>query len=227
MTDSFIVESGGKEFKQVPVGTHLARCYRIIDLGTQKTEYDGNIKFLRKVRVNWEIHGEDDKGEPLTTEKGEPLSIQKDYTLSFVDNATLRKDVENWFAEKIPADEATRYDLKKILDKWGMVNVIHRVSNGKTYSNVGSISPVPTIISKHGMPEPHNPIQMFRLAAPDLEMFSAFPRGVKSKIFMSPEGAAMKKKHNLPDVEAYSSNKPAPAKQSGSGFDDMSDDVPF
>jgi hypothetical protein len=226
MTDSFFVESNQKEYKQVPVGTHLGRCYRIIDLGTQKSTFDGNVKFLRKIRVYWELHGEDDQGQPLLTEKGEPLSIQRDYTLSFVDNATLRKEVENWFAEKIPAEDAHRYDLKKILDKWGMVNVIHNTTNGKLYSNVKSVSPVPNMISKHGLPEGHNPVQMFRLAAPNLELFETFPRGLKSKIFMSPEGQAMKKKHNLPDVPVYTNDKPAPAKQA-SGFDDMEDDIPF
>lgn len=37
MTDGFYVEdSGGKDFVPVPPGLHLARCYRIIDLGTQR-----------------------------------------------------------------------------------------------------------------------------------------------------------------------------------------------
>ena len=40
---SFIVEntSSGGDFKPVPAGLHLARCYRIIDLGTQRSEFDG------------------------------------------------------------------------------------------------------------------------------------------------------------------------------------------
>ena len=70
---SFIVESN-KEFKLVPQGTHLARCYRIIDLGTQQTEWQGQEKFLRKIMVAWEIYGEDETGQPIKTDEGEPIS---------------------------------------------------------------------------------------------------------------------------------------------------------
>ena len=230
MTDSFFVEGGAsKEYKMVPVGTHLGRCFRIVDLGTQKATYEGNTKFLRKVRVYWELHGEDDKGEPLVTDKGEPLAMQKDYNLTFAEKSTLRKDIQNWFGVQFTDEEALRYDLKKILDKWGMINVVHAVNGNKTYANVGSITSVPSIIAKHGLPDPHNELQMFRLASPDLELFGKFPRSLKSRIFMSPEGQDMKKRHNLPDVEAYQNDKAAPQKQSSksSGFDDMEDDIPF
>jgi hypothetical protein len=30
-----------KEYKIVPAGLHLARCYRIVDLGTQVTVFQG------------------------------------------------------------------------------------------------------------------------------------------------------------------------------------------
>ena len=42
--------SAKKEFKIAPVGSHLARLYRIIDLGTQTSEYMGQTKMLRKVK---------------------------------------------------------------------------------------------------------------------------------------------------------------------------------
>ena len=46
---SFIVESNQERtFKNVPVGSHLGRCYRIIDLGSQKSEYMGEVKVQRK-----------------------------------------------------------------------------------------------------------------------------------------------------------------------------------
>ena len=75
MTDPFILENQPKEYKLVPAGSHLARCYRLVDLGTQRSDYEGNVKFLRKVMINWELHSEDDEGQPLVTDKGEPLSI--------------------------------------------------------------------------------------------------------------------------------------------------------
>jgi len=34
---SFYVENKGGDFESTPPGMHLARCYRIVDLGTQKS----------------------------------------------------------------------------------------------------------------------------------------------------------------------------------------------
>ena len=87
-------ESGeGGSFTPVPDGSHLARCYRIIDMGTQKTEFEGKVKFLPKVMIQFEVHGEDAEGNPTITSKNEPMSISKNYTLSLADKATLRKDL--------------------------------------------------------------------------------------------------------------------------------------
>ena len=80
---SFIVEnnSEGGDFKLVPPGLHLARCYRIVDLGTQQIEYMGETKFQRKISIGWELHGCDEEGNDMVTPKGDPLAIFKNYTL--------------------------------------------------------------------------------------------------------------------------------------------------
>jgi len=66
-----------KEFQIAPTGSHLARLYRIIDLGTQKSEYMGKVNMLRKVKFFWELHGDD-----LKTDDGKPLIQTRNYTLS-------------------------------------------------------------------------------------------------------------------------------------------------
>lgn len=91
-----IASDSGKSFTPIPPGMHLARCYRIIDLGTQKTEWQGQIKSLPKILVQFEVHGEDDNGNPLKTSEGEPMSISKRYTLSIGDKSTLRADLASW-----------------------------------------------------------------------------------------------------------------------------------
>jgi hypothetical protein len=220
---SFFVESGGKEFKLTPAGTHLARCYRIIDLGTQQSEYMGQMKFLRKVMLGWEIHGEEEDGTPLTTDDGAPLAIFKNYTLSWSENANLRKDLQGWRGQPWTDAEANRFDLKNILGQWCMLNVIHRPGeNGKTYANVAGIAPVPAMIKKAGLPEGMNELQVFRLAEPDWEMFETFSKGLKTKIEASPEFKALTGR-KAPPAKQVAPEKQAPA----SGFDDMDDDVPF
>ena len=54
-------EGGNSNFVPVPTGMHLARCYRIIDLGTQESTYMGNVKQLHKLDLANYIHHSDYK----------------------------------------------------------------------------------------------------------------------------------------------------------------------
>ena len=212
---SFIVEDTGSTFTPVPAGMHLARCYRIIDLGTQKTEYEGNIDYKRKLKLVWEIHGEDDAGKPIVTSKNEPMIITKDYTMSWGDKATLRKDLQSWRGREFTEEEQRRFDLKSVLDKWCMVNVAHKPkkSGGGVYANVIAVTPVPSVM-KSSLPQGHNKCGLFMLSEPDMEMFDSFGDYLKKTIMAAPEWKA---------VEGRTA---APAPQGG-GFDDMDDDMPF
>jgi hypothetical protein len=207
---SFYVESNqSKTFKIVPAGSHLARCYRIVDLGSQKTEYMGETKVQRKIMVGWELFGEDDTGMPLVTDDGRPMGIFKNYTLSWSENATLRKDLQSWRNKPWTDAEARRFDLKTILNNYCMLNVIHREVGGNVYANVATISPVPTLIKQAGLPKPVNQNQLFTLAEPDMELFETFGKGLKEKIMNSPEWTM------------YT------GKAKPSVVDDMADDLPF
>lgn len=217
---SFFVEntSSGGEFKAVPAGLHLARCYRIVDLGTQTTEYMGETKHQRKIMLGWELHGKDEEGNELVTSNGDPLAIFKNYTLSWNEKATLRNDLQGWRNKPFTEAEMRRFDISTILGAWCMLNVIERAGkNGKMYSNVGSIAPVPAVVKQAGLPPAVNVNQLFRLAEPDYELFDTFGKGLKEKIQASPEWQALQ------------ARKPAQnaSKAPSSGFDDMDDDLPF
>lgn len=226
--DFFVEDEGRREFKLVPAGTHLARFYRIVDLGTQRSSWNGQEKFLRKMMIRWEIHGEDDQGAPLVTDEGEPLSLFKNYTHSMAENSNLRKDIQLWQGFKFRDDnEARRFNLGSILGEWCMVSVVHDSGNdGKVYANVNSITPVPPIIKKSGYPKPHNPITVFRLAKPDWELFDTFSKGLKAKIESSPEYKLVAKTRPDAPQEAAPRRESAPAPK-GAGFEDMDDDLPF
>jgi len=217
---SFFVEntSSGGDFTPVPPGLHLARCYRIVDLGTQQTEYMGEIKHQRKIMLGWELHGKDDEGNELVTNNGNPLAIFKNYTLSWNDKANLRIDLQGWRNKPFSEEEMRRFDISSVLGAWCMLNVVQRPGkNGKMFSNVGSIAPVPSVVKQAGLPPAVNPNQLFRLAEPDVELFDTFGKGLKEKIQASPEW------------QAFQNRKGAqkPGKAPSSGFDDMDDDLPF
>ena len=105
-------DSGGGNFTPVSPGMHLARCYRIVDMGTQTTEFAGQTKHLHKVMLQFEVHGEDEDGKPLVTAKGEPMSISKNFTLSLAEKATLRLDLQAWRGRPFTADELRGFELK-------------------------------------------------------------------------------------------------------------------
>ena len=175
-------DSGEGSFTPVPPGMHLARCYRIVDLGTQKSEYQGQIKYLQKVMIQFEVHGEDDKGKALVTNKGEPMSISKNYTLSLAEKATLRKDLQAWRGRDFTPEELRGFELKNILSAWAMISVAKSIgNNGKEYTNIMSVNPVPAAIKKAGLPEAHNKTAMFAIENPDMELFDTFSNGLDRK----------------------------------------------
>ena len=73
---------GGGTFTPVPPGMYLARCYRIVDMGTQITTWKGVSKEQPKVMLQFEVHSEDADGNAVVTDKGEPMSISKNFTAS-------------------------------------------------------------------------------------------------------------------------------------------------
>ena len=219
-------DSGGESsFTPVPPGMHLARCYRVVDLGTQKTEWQGQIKYLSKVMIQFEVHGEDDNGKALVTSKGEPMSISKNYTLSLAEKATLRKDLQAWRGRDFTADELRGFELKNILGAWAMLSVAKSVgNNGKEYTNIMSVNPVPAAIKKAGLPEAHNKPAMFAIENPDMELFETFSNGLKDKIKASPEWQAREGNDYARGEQQSGADRQA---RQGSGFDDMDDDIPF
>ena len=215
---SFFVEDRGGSFESTPPGMHLARCYRIVDLGTQKTEYMGQVKFLHKIMLGWEIHGTDDSGKEIKMRDGRPFAIFKNYTLSWSDKANLRLDLQSWRGKPFSNEEMRRFDLKNVLGAWCMLNVIERPGqDGKMYVNVSAVSPVPSMIKQAGLPQAVNPNEIFNLEEPDMDLFNKFSEHLKRKIESSPEWQRLGVKETPPA---------APPEPITTGFADDSD-IPF
>ena len=205
---------GASTFKPVPSGMHLARCYRIVDMGTQSTTWKGQTKQQPKVMLQFEVHSEDADGNPIVTDKGEPMSISKNFTASLGENAILRQELENWRSRAFTADELKGFQLKNVLGVWAMLSVVKEQGNdGNEYTNISSINPVSSQIKKAGLPEGHNELKIFDLENPDMALFETFGNKIKEKIQSTPEW-----------------NKkilPTPKQAPNSGFDDMDSDIPF
>lgn len=210
MSSLIASDSGNSDFKRVPVGVFAARCWSLVDLGTQRVEYQGDVKYQRKVQIGWELFGEDENGESLITEDGRPMTISKRYTLSLSQKSRLRPDLEAWRGRPFTDEEAKGFDLHNLIGAPCMLNITHTERNGKTYSNVASITPLPKAL-RETLPEIGNDPRLYVVTDGENDVFETFHDRLKETIRQSEEFQGMK------------ARDPASA---SSGFDD-SDDIAF
>lgn len=134
-------------FTPAPSGAHRSICVGFIDLGTQKTEYQGQINHRRLVMIRWELVDE-------LMEDHRPFTIAKRYTWSMSDKASLRKDLESWRGK--PFEKADfgpgGFDTRKLLGVPALVTVAHAEKNGTIYANVAAVSPIPKTMQKPETP---------------------------------------------------------------------------
>lgn len=186
----FVASAGGGDFKQVPPGSYVARCYSLIDLGTQVSEKFGTA--AHKVKIGWELFGEDGDGQPLTiTRDGKtmPMTVSADYTVSLNEKANLRRVLESWRGRAFTPEEAKGFDISKLIGTYCMVNVTSSEgSNGRTYSNVAGVSQLPSAL-KASKPAPAHANVLFSLDEPDMKLFSGFHEKLQERIKSTPEWA--------------------------------------
>lgn len=171
------VESGG-DFELAPADTHVATCYRVIDLGTQKVEFQGEAKFQHKIMISWELD--------VLMADGRPFSIHKRYTFSSHEKANLRQDLESWRGVPFTPEDMGKFKLANLLGKSCLIGIVHTTKNGKTYANISSIMKLPK-----GMTPPAlvNELLEFDLGEFNQEVFDKLSNGLKETIRLSPEYA--------------------------------------
>jgi hypothetical protein len=207
--------SDRKQFQIAPAGTHLARLYRIIDLGTQMREYEGKVNMSRKAKFFFELHGEDAEGKPLLTSDGKPLIQSREYTVSLNEKANLRRDLEAWRGKAFSEDELKGFDISNILGHFCMVNISHRQKGDMTYADLKGVSAVPSIYKKQGLPEGINTTMLFSLDKFDETMFDSLSENIKETIRKSPE------------YRSIGEQSKAYQEASGGSVADMDNDIPF
>ncbi len=184
-------DAGGGNYKRVPQGAFIGRCYSLIDLGTQLSSGQYGEKMQHKIRIGWELFGEDDDGQPLTIDVDGvqmPMTISKSYTVSLHEKSSLRKDLAAWRGKDFTDEEARGFDIAKLIGAYCMVNVSTSETNGKTYSNVAGLTPLPGAL-RNAKPEPVHAHVKFDLDAPDMKVFNSFHEKLQDAIKRSPEWA--------------------------------------
>ncbi len=211
-------DSGGGDFKKVPPGAYIGRCFSLVDLGTQHTSGQFGDKDQHKIRIAWELFGEDENGNELTIDvdgKQMPMTISKSYTVSLHEKAGLRKDLAAWRGKDFTDEDAKAFDVSKLVGAYCMVNVTTSETNGKTYSNVAGLTPLPGAL-KNAKPAPVHAHVLFNLDLPDMAVFETFHEKLQAAIKSSPEWRA----HNGKAPLSASTDAP------GDDFGD-SESIPF
>ena len=160
-----------------PVGNHIARCYQIIDLGTQDQPQYGNT--AHKIRFTWELPEElHDFGKG----KQEPFAVSMTVNFFVGRNSNLQKLLEGWKGGTFSEKDWDNFELRKLVGRACMVNVVHATVNDVDYANVASVSPVPAKWADR-VPAPINPPIYFEVEmGPNSKEFKALPEFMQKMI---------------------------------------------
>ena len=170
-----IAKSSGGDFTPLPAGTHIARCFAVISLGTQPSN---NPQFppAFKVMLMWEVPDETVDMQGVAT----PMTISKEYTLSLNEKANLRRDLQSWRGKEFTAKELEGFDVANVCGAACMLSVIHKKSaKGSDYATVASISAMAKSV-KCG--EPFHKYIKFEIENGRNQVFDSLLDWIKKKI---------------------------------------------
>lgn len=210
----YLEKPKGWNFQLVPAGNHVAVCWRVCDLGTQTTTWQGEAKSSRKVMLSWEIPDE----SVIVDGEAKPMIISSRYTFSMHEKAALRKDLESWRGRPFVDTDfgPTGFNIKNLLGKGCMLNVVHREKDGKTYANIFNVARLPKGLTT---PAPVNPLVYFSMQTPadySTVTFNSFPEWLQEIIRKSPEH------HEIVD-----GSRGGGGHESENPGADLDDDIPF
>lgn len=170
--------SSGIVFTPAPAGTHVARCFALIDIGTQRGEYQGEPTIRNQIIAQFELPSE-------LMDDGKPFICSKFYTNSLHEKAALRHDLEAWRGRAFTDEELKKFDLQVILGKPCMVTVQHTTNPaGNTKAKITAVTALPK-----GMqcPPAVNASWAFWIDEWDEQRYEQLPEGFKRLITASDE----------------------------------------
>lgn len=203
--------AGEGSFKQPPTGNQVARCYRILDLGTQHGDWQGKPTVNNQILLQFELPKQ-------LMDNGEPYSVSifiNNFLGTKAKKSKLRILLETWRNKPFSEEEVARFDLNKVLGKAGIVTLIEKEAGGKVV-----IAGVGPLMDGMECPPAVNPLMALWLDEWDDEKWKRVPEGLQKIIARSDEYRALFSKRS----EAFGDNGD-PTDDRPQGVDD--DDIAF
>lgn len=104
-----------KERELLPADNYMARCCKIVHIGTSEFEKNGSTYELNKAVLFFEILGSEG-----------PFIADREVVLNTAKDSDFRKLLNGWRGQDLTDEEADSFDITVLLDKPCMVNIGHK-----------------------------------------------------------------------------------------------------
>jgi hypothetical protein len=157
----------------------------MVHIGTVEDEYQGQKRFVNKVRITWELPTE---MKVFSPEKGEqPQAISREFTLSMHEKSTLRAFLTSWRGKGFSEEEAKDFDVSRLVGVPCMLSIVHEPSKTDPTKVRDKISSISTVMKGVTMPPQVNPSFLFELDSFDKIKFDSLPDWLRDKVRQSQE----------------------------------------
>jgi hypothetical protein len=166
--------------KNLDADVYPGRLVQIIDLGLQPQDpYEGKPKPpINKISFTYELAEEFMKDEDGKDMEDKPRWISEEMALYGL-GADKAKSTLRYNA--FDPEGVFNGDFARCVGAPVNVTVVNKISKGKTYDNVGNISPM-SAKRKATLPELKNPPKVFDLDNPDMDIYNSLPPWIQDKI---------------------------------------------
>ena len=179
-----------------PAGTHVARVYKFMNLGTRLQEYQGKLKDYPDTLVSFTLELPNELNEFEYENNGEtekvskPFVISKEFTLSMGKKSNLRPFVEGIIGVQLTDAEAGSFDIETLVGMTCQATIVHQQSKSdpdRKYANLKSVAPLMKGVEA---PAQVNESVIMDVKTMTLDEFNALPDFLQKKIEISDEWKA-------------------------------------
>ena len=191
-----IARKGGNDFEIAPAGLYIARCFRVLYIGTQPKIFKGiESGSAQKIIVSWEL-----LSDKLKRDDGSPFQIHQAYTLSINKRAKSAQHLEAWFGNNFDAEAKDDFDCETLLDKYCRMQVGHKTSeSGNTYAVISALIGLEDGDTK---PKPYNTDVFFDVMEPDMDVFGSLSQYYRDQIEKAEEWTGRPGRNGLSPIPA-------------------------